>query len=149
MKRRLHPLVWTLIGFVLMLGVSLWRVDSTHFAIRNVAKDEVSSMINQRRTFFLQVSKQGCMYCETLHELEERSKRLDGTVVYELEFPENPSEDERQWLEDMLPHFDYYPALFIVRADEIVCVEVNDLSEFDEEIVPQIIEANGGNHEGQ
>lgn len=87
------------------------------------------------------------MYCETLHELEERFKRLGGMVVYELEFPENPSEDERQWLKDMLPHFDYYPALLIVKADEIVCVEVSDLSEFDEEIVPQIIEANGGNHE--
>ena len=149
MRRRLHPFVWTLIGFALMLGIALWRADSTHLAVRGLTKEEVSAMIDQRRTFCLQVSKKGCMYCETLRELEGRSNRLDGMVVYELEFPENPSEEDRQWLEDALPHFDYYPALFIVRADEIVCVEVNDLSEFDEEIVPQIIEANGGNHEGQ
>ncbi len=89
-----------------------------------------------------------CIHCETLRELEEGPNRLGGMVVYELEFPEKPSEEDRQWLEDTLPHFDYYPALFIVKADEIVCVEINDLSEFDEEIVPQIIEANGGNHEG-
>lgn len=148
MRRRLHPFVWTLIGFALMLGIALWQADSTHLAIRDVVKEEVSAMIGQRRTFCLQVSKRGCMYCETLRELEEGPNRLGGMVVYELEFPEKPSEEDRQWLEDTLPHFDYYPALFIVKAEEIVCVEINDLSEFDEEIVPQIIEANGGNHEG-
>lgn len=149
MKRRLHPLVWVLIGFVLMVGLNAWHIDSSSVAIRNVTKDEVSTMIDQRRIFFLQIGKKGCVYCETLRELEEHSDQLGNMIVYEVEFPEDPSKEDKQWLEETLPHFDYYPALFIVEADEIVCVDVNDFSEFDEKVVPKIAAANGSNHEEQ
>lgn len=148
MRWKLHPFVWVLVGFVLMLCISFPFAAPSKLVIRSVAKDEVSAMMGHNRSFFLQVSKKGCVYCEALRELEERSDRLDGAVVYEVELPETPSERDRQWLDETLPHFDYFPALFIVGGDEIACVDVNDLSEFDEKVVPEIIGVNGGNHEG-
>lgn len=125
------------------------HVDSSRLVIRNVTKDEVNAMIDQHRMFFLQIGKKGCVYCETLRELEEHSDQLGNMIVYEVEFPENPSKEDKKWLGETLPHFDCYPALYVVGADGIASVDVNDFSEFDEKVVPKIVAANGGNHEEQ
>lgn len=132
-----------------MLGVGALPMMRSRPALRSVTKDEAAAMIGQKYSFCLQITKRGCIFCETLRELESKSSLPAGFVVYEIEFPEEPSGEDEQWLAETLPPFEYYPSLFAVDSGEIVSIDVGDLSKFEEEILPAIIEASGGNYEGE
>lgn len=142
-------MAWVLIGFVVMLGASVLPMMHSQSALRSVTKNEAAAMIGQQYPFCLQITKRGCIFCETLRELELNSNLPVGSAVYEIEFPEELSGEDEQWLAETLPPFEYYPSLFAVNSGEIVGIDVGDLSKFEEKILPAIIEASGGSYEGE
>lgn len=75
-------------------------------------------MIQNERSFVLQVSRDECICCEDVEKIEADLFRLDeALVIFELDLARNNHDYEqaKQYLQELFPEFNSLPGIFVIE----------------------------------
>lgn len=78
----------------------------------------LKDMIQNERSFVLQVSRDECIYCEYVEKIEADLFRLDeALVIFELDLACNNHvyEQAKQYLQELFPEFYSLPGIFVIE----------------------------------
>lgn len=98
---------------------------------------------------WIQLTKEGCIYCEALRTVEDRFLSDHDMTLFEYEASSAPTDKERAYFDDRFPPFRYFPALFYVEDDEVIdAMQLSDPTEFESEMASWLSE-RGTAHEAR
>lgn len=80
---------------------------------------ELKDKLKDKDTFVLQLSLDGCEYCEHLSGIEKEMRIPFRTTIYSLDISSKQKNERRSELAELIDGFEFYPSIFFICDGEV------------------------------
>lgn len=130
------------IGIILGIGcfaASIVHRPGTRLSLSTI--EALDERMESNQAFWIQLTKEGCIYCEALRTVEDQFLSDHNMTLFEYEASSAPTDKERTYFDDRFPPFRYFPALFYVENGEVIdAMQLSDPTEFESEMTSWLSE---------
>lgn len=97
--------------------------DTRPGEIIKISMEEMETMMKEKETFTLVVTRDYCKYCAEFYELMESYLKNHHVKIYDVNIDENfgaKSDENIEKIEDMFPNFVGTPGIFYIEDGKLV-----------------------------
>lgn len=121
-KKSFLPLIIALSIMVSGCG-KFYNRDTRPGEIIKISMEEMETMMKEKETFTLVVTRDYCKYCAEFYELMESYLKNHHVKIYDVNIDENfgaKSDENIEKIEDMFPDFVGTPGIFYIEDGKLV-----------------------------
>lgn len=122
MTKRFKVVLVFLISFAATAAVSCVHSGLGLYPIKFISLSSVSELrdkLEDKDTFVLQLSLEGCEYCDHLSNVEEKLRIATRRPIYSLHISSKQKDEGRSDLVKLIDGFEFYPSIFYIRDGEV------------------------------
>lgn len=97
--------------------------DTRPGEIIKISMEEMETMMKEKETFTLVVTREYCKYCAEFYELMESYLKNHHVKIYDVNIDENfgaKSDENIEKIEDMFPNFVGTPGIFYIEDGKLI-----------------------------
>lgn len=137
MKKKILSFV-TLLLFIVLFTNTL-KSNSAILEVKNIS--DIKILMSTKDSFFIQISKENCGYCEIL---EDKEKEIDYSKIqpfYKYVFDKDADIKTVSQMKEIFSEFEYVPVFFYVKKGKVVSeLIISDWKKSEKEIMNWALE---------
>ena len=90
------------------------KVPAEGSVVKLESRADLEAELKENPSFVIQLTLEGCAYCEALNYEEYTYLKTHDVTIYEYEVPKDLKEVERAFLKERFGSFETYPAVYYV-----------------------------------